>query len=79
MKRSLSSALLNRSKYFLEIFKSVLSNCEIWILITSVPCLYIFCLRGQKCFPILQAEFRDRLGKVVRLEEAPLYRMSSCY
>ena len=54
-------------------------NCEIWILMTSEPFLYIFYLRGQKCFPILQAEFRDRLGKVVRLEEAPLYRMSSCY
>ena len=58
-----------------------LKNCAIWILIwiTSEPFLYIFYLRGQICFPILQAEFRDRLGKVVRLEEAPLYRMSSCY
>ena len=54
-------------------------KCEIWILLTSEPFLYIFYLRSQKYSPILQAEFRDRLGKVVRLEEAPLYRMSSCY
>ena len=26
-----------------------------------------------------QVELRDRLGKIVRSEDAPLYRMSSCY
>ena len=26
-------------------------NCEIWILITSVPFLYIFCPRGPEIFP----------------------------